>query len=196
MQSINEHSIAQVDRKPRESFVLKKIYKLIGRLVLILIDGSTPQYMTLYLKYIKRLGVNVSGSPKYIASDLKIDSADYSVITIGDGVVISSEVRFLTHDYSVTKAFQTSIPNLRRDIRKICSITIEDHAFIGMRSTILPGVQIGHNAIVGACSVVTKSVDANTVVAGNPARVVCSLDEYQKKVLADYCINRECYFEE
>lgn len=49
-------------------------------------------------------------------------------------------------------------------------IIIEAHSFVGARAFILPGVTIGKNSIVGACSVVTKSVPANTTVKGNPAK--------------------------
>ncbi|MDQ6812788.1 MAG: putative colanic acid biosynthesis acetyltransferase [Bacteroidota bacterium] len=51
-------------------------------------------------------------------------------------------------------------------------IVIGAHAFIGARAFILPGITIGNNSIVGACSVVTKNVEANTVVKGNPARPI------------------------
>jgi carbonic anhydrase/acetyltransferase-like protein (isoleucine patch superfamily) len=53
-----------------------------------------------------------------------------------------------------------------------------------MNSTIMPNVIIGPNSVVGACSVVTKDVLAETVVAGNPAKFICSIEEYKKKVLA------------
>jgi len=49
-------------------------------------------------------------------------------------------------------------------------ITIGAHAFIGARAFIMPGVNIGDNAIIGACSVVTKDVAANKIVKGNPAK--------------------------
>lgn len=49
-------------------------------------------------------------------------------------------------------------------------IIIGAHSFVGARAFILPGVSIGKNAIVGACSVVTRSVPANTTVKGNPAK--------------------------
>ena len=49
-------------------------------------------------------------------------------------------------------------------------IIIEAHAFVGARSFLLPGITIGEHAIVGACSVVTKSVPPYTTVKGNPAR--------------------------
>ena len=51
-------------------------------------------------------------------------------------------------------------------------IVIEDNVFIGARSIVLKGVTIGEGAVVGAGSVVTKDVPANTVVAGNPAKLI------------------------
>lgn len=61
-------------------------------------------------------------------------------------------------------------------------VHIKKNVWIGVNSTILPGVTIGENSIVGACSVVTKDVPDNTVVVGNPARVIKYLDaeKFQK----------------
>jgi UDP-2-acetamido-3-amino-2,3-dideoxy-glucuronate N-acetyltransferase len=55
--------------------------------------------------------------------------------------------------------------------------TIEDFASIGANATVLPGITIGRNAMVGAGAVVTKSVPANAVVAGNPARIIRFLQD-------------------
>lgn len=55
-------------------------------------------------------------------------------------------------------------------------ITIGRNAWIGRAAVILPGVTIGQNAVVAAGSVVTRSVDSNTVVAGNPARAIHTFD--------------------
>ena len=55
-------------------------------------------------------------------------------------------------------------------------VIISDNVWIGMNATILKGVTIGENSVVAAGSVVTKSVPANTVVAGNPAVVIKKLD--------------------
>ncbi len=60
-------------------------------------------------------------------------------------------------------------------------VIIGDYVYIGSNSLIMPGVTIGNNVLVAAGSVVTKSVPSNTVVAGNPARVICNIDEFYEK---------------
>ena len=62
-------------------------------------------------------------------------------------------------------------------------ITVEDNAYIGAAAQIMPGVTIGAGALVAAGSIVTKSVPKGMVVAGNPARVICSVDDYIKRNL-------------
>lgn len=57
-------------------------------------------------------------------------------------------------------------------------IVIEDWAYIGAWSHIMPGVTIGHGALVAAGSVVTRSVLPHSVVGGNPAKVICTTEEY------------------
>ena len=55
-------------------------------------------------------------------------------------------------------------------------IVLEDKVWIGINSTILPGVTIGYGAIVGAQSVVTRDVPPMTIVAGNPARIIKKIE--------------------
>ena len=54
-------------------------------------------------------------------------------------------------------------------------ITIKDHVWIGSNTTVLPGVTIGENSIIGAGSVVTKDIPANVIAAGNPCRILREL---------------------
>ena len=60
-------------------------------------------------------------------------------------------------------------------------ILVEDWAYIGANSQIMPGVTIGEGALVAAGSVVTKSVAPHTVVGGNPAKVICTTEEYYER---------------
>ena len=64
---------------------------------------------------------------------------------------------------------------------RIAKIVIEKRVFVGACSIILPGVTIGENSIIGAGSVVTGSIPANVVAAGNPAKVICSLEDFLAK---------------
>ena len=60
-------------------------------------------------------------------------------------------------------------------------VKLGNNIYIGLGVTILRGVEIGDNCIIGAGSVVTKSIPANSVAVGVPCRVICSLEAYYKK---------------
>ena len=86
-------------------------------------------------------------------------------IEISEGATVAQEA------YLCTGSHDFSDPALQLFVNKI---TVEPHAFIGVRAIIMPGVKIGKNAVVGAMSVVTKDVSPDQVVAGNPA---CKIGE-------------------
>ncbi len=104
-------------------------------------------------------------------------SSEPYLITIGNNVQITEDVWFHTHGGG--NVIRAEVP----DYDSFGKITIQDWAYIGSGSHILPGVTIGEGALVAAGSIVTKSVPPHTVVGGNPARAICTIEEYKKKNL-------------
>ena len=91
-------------------------------------------------------------------------------VTIEDNVFIGHGVTFINDSYPRAT---TSEGNLQTEVDwKVERTVVKKGASIGSGATILPNTSIGENAIVGAGSVITKDVPPNTIVAGNPARVL------------------------
>lgn len=86
----------------------------------------------------------------------------YAPVTIGDYVTIAASVIISSHDGAYRQT--------RDGKMKALPITINDRAFIGNHATVLPGVEIGERAIIGAGAVVTKNVEPEAVVTGIPAK--------------------------
>ena len=93
-----------------------------------------------------------------------------AAITIGDNVALGQSVMILTnsHELGPSESRAGSVIGL--------PVSIGDGAWVGARTTVLPGVTIGPGAIVAAGSVVNRHVEADTMVAGVPARLVRHLD--------------------
>jgi acetyltransferase-like isoleucine patch superfamily enzyme len=94
-------------------------------------------------------------------------------ITLGNNVHITKEVLFITHDGG-TLLFRNIIP----DLEITAPIKVGNNVYIGVRSIIMPGVNIGNNCIIAAGSVVSKDVPDNSVVGGVPAKFIKTSDEY------------------
>lgn len=116
----------------------------------------------------------VIGKDVRIAGFQRFSSEPY-LISVGNHVAISGEVELVTHDGG-TWVFRDE-PEYQ-GLQRFGRIDIEDNCFIGAGSILLPGIRVGPNSVVGAASVVTKSVPPNTVVAGVPAKHICNLEEY------------------
>lgn len=97
------------------------------------------------------------------------------LITIGNNVQITLGVSIHTHGGT------QSIRHLHPDFEIFGRVVIEDWAYIGACSQIMPGVTIGEGALVAAGSVVTKSVAPHTVVGGNPAKYICTTEEFYER---------------
>jgi len=121
----------------------------------------------------RQMGAKVGENCRFYS--LNFFSEPY-LIEIGNDVIISGEVIFITHDGGVY-LFKDQIPNLRGYYGKI---KIGNNCFIGMGAIILPNVEIGNNCIVGAGAVVTQSFPDNSVIMGNPAKVAFKTDMYFK----------------
>ena len=83
-------------------------------------------------------------------------------ITIDDNALIAANVQLISNNHDLDE----------RRIITCKPLHISRNAWVGAGATILPGVTVGENAVVGAGSVVTHDVPANTIVAGNPARFI------------------------
>lgn len=98
-----------------------------------------------------------------------IDSSHCFLISIGDWCGFGSDCLILAHEGQFDEFL---------DAGRIGRVVIHPHSHIGSRSVILPGVEIGPRTIVGANSVVTRTLPPDSVCAGSPAKVICSLEEY------------------
>lgn len=134
------------------------------------------KYLNFY-NYAKSIGVNLSEDTRLIGNKIDFGSEPY-LISIGNHVTISNNVQFITHDGG-TWVFRDR--EEYRGVVKFGRIVVGDNCFIGSHSILMPNINIGNNVVVAAGSIVTKSIPDNCVVAGNPAKYICSIDEYAEK---------------
>ena len=130
-------------------------------------------------------GVRIGEDCRVLADPYHCFGSEPYLVEIGNHVEITNGCRFITHDGGVWVIRNRE--NCEK-IDKFGKITVGNNVFIGVNTIILPGVIIGDNCIIGAGAVVTKSIPANQVWAGVPARYIKTLDSYAEEVLrvADY----------
>lgn len=175
---------------------LKKVIKVLHRkLICMLLYINGPFYMRTYVKYLRRHGMDIKGMPNYFSNDVHFDGKDYGKIHIGDGVTVSREVLFLTHDYAAHTIFGGGVTatispsdvavlaaqDAKDKLLVLRDICVEDNCFIGARVTLLPGTHIGKNSLIGAGAVVKGNIPEGSIVIGNPARVIGKTDEWLQK---------------
>lgn len=133
-----------------------------------------------WIDYLRKQGMTIGEGTTIFSKPmfLMLDITRPWMIEIGRNVQIARDVKMLTHDYSFS-----TVKAVYGDVTGSCGkIKIGDNCFIGMGAIILKDTTIGDNVIVGAGSIVCGGeFPSNCVIAGNPARVVCSLEEYRKK---------------
>lgn len=125
-------------------------------------------------KYARHIGVKI-GKGCFIST--RDWSTEPYLVTIGDFCQITRGVKIFTHGGG--QAVRSIIP----DFDCFGKVTIGNYVYIGNDALIMPGVTICDNVLVAAGSVVTKSIPEGVVVGGNPARIICRIDDYLKKNL-------------
>lgn len=147
---------------------------MINRLIRTFKRSTSEQILTKLKAGGADIGKNVV---IYTPDSVDIDDSRPWLLSIGDYTKITRGTVILTHDYSLSV--------LRRVygewIGEGAVTKIGKNCFIGANSIILMGTQIGDNVIIGAGSVVHGVIPNNVVAAGNPARVICTLDDYYQK---------------
>jgi acetyltransferase-like isoleucine patch superfamily enzyme len=133
-----------------------------------------------YVLFLRKKGVKIGENNIIVdVQHLRVDLTRPYLLAIGSNNTLSDSVTILTHDYSWSVVSEKYPGEIYPVLGKV---EIGDNCFIGSHTTILPNVKIGNNVIVGACSLVNRNLPDDTVCAGVPARVICSLEEYKEKI--------------
>lgn len=145
------------------------IRRILAKLVRYLVSYEAPK-RDIVKEFIANGGT--IGKDCHVPPGTVLDSSHAWHIFIGNNVTFAPGVHIIAHDASLKHHL---------DMARIGKVIIKDKTFIGARTIILPGVTIGENSIIGAGSIVNKSIPPNVVAAGNPAKVIMSLEKYLKK---------------
>lgn len=131
-----------------------------------------------YSKYLLKRGIKLGNNVKFYSPwTISIDTQRPWMIEIGDNVHITSGCKILQHGYDWA-VLQKKYGDVLGSSGKV---KIGDNVFVGTETTILKGVTIGNDVIIGAKSLVNKDCLESGVYAGNPVRFIMSLDEYHEK---------------
>ncbi|HDD24236.1 MAG TPA: acyltransferase [Chloroflexi bacterium] len=128
------------------------------------------------ITYLRFLGVRI-GERCSIYTDPHNFGTEPWLVELGDDVTVGQGVLFITHD-GTSRLFRKHLQGASPFGNRFGTIRIRDNCFIGNNAILLPDIEIGPDSAVGAGSVVTRSVPPRTIVAGNPARPIRSLDAY------------------
>lgn len=137
---------------------------------------STPER---FCKYLSMGGVQIGTGNHIDPKSFHIDLTRPSLITIGNNCYFNRNATILTHDW-VTNVFLNSN---RKFLNSSGRVTIGDNVSFGENVTILKGVTIGDNCFIGAGSIVSKDIPANSIAVGAPCKVIMTLEDYYQKRL-------------
>ncbi len=131
-----------------------------------------------YCKYLREGGVKIGKNVNFrYPAHTVVDLTRPTLVELGSNLDINDNFSIMTHDFG-TYVFR----NLYDDfVSSSGKVIIGNNIYFGRNVTILKGVTIGDNCIIGAGSLVTKDIPSNSVACGAPAKVICSIEDYYKK---------------
>lgn len=144
-----------------------------------------------YVKYIRKGGATIgNGTFFYAPQHHPVDESSLPFVEIGENCRITEHVEILAHDYS----YAVLRPTHNVMLTKTGVTKIGSNVFIGVYSIIMSGTTIGDNVIIGSGSLVTGQIPSNVVIGGNPAKIICTLDEYYEKLSTKFEDYAKCYY--
>ena len=137
--------------------------------ILSLIFNCLGKNVFIELPFICDYGYNISIGKNFFAN-YNCTFLDSASIKIGDHVLLGPNVSLYTSGHPI------DVENRKKLFQFAKPIIIENNVWIGGNTVVNPGVTIGENSVIGAGSVVTKSIPANVVAAGNPCKIIRKVD--------------------
>lgn len=162
----------------------RKLEKICCFIMVSAVCNFRPRWATnILVFFFRRWGMKFNDKPNYISSKTWFDGTNYSLISIGKEVTISSYVRILTHDWALHTIAKAT--NLVQDkpLGRIKGVEIGDYSFIGSGTIIMPGAKIGKGCIIGAGTVVRGEVPDFSIYIGSPGKIIGNSLDYLNKVI-------------
>ena len=138
------------------------------------------------VKYLRKQGCKIGEGTRLLCNVGSFGSEPF-LVEVGKDCLFSNNVSLFTHDGGVKVSNSLNYFD-GKSMDKFGKIKIGNNCFVGNGVKILPGVIVGDNVIIGTGAIVTKNIPSCSVVAGIPARVICTIEEYYEK-------NKQIFFD-
>lgn len=151
--------------------IIKKIYRKVQKTYYTSSSGR-------YIKYLRKKGCIIGENCVFRnVKTARIDITRPSLIEIGNNVDMNHNFQIMSHDWAAG-VFRNVYHNILPSSGKV---KIGNNIYFATDVIVLKGVTIGDNCVIAAGSIITKDIPSNSVAAGVPAKVICSLEEYYQK---------------
>lgn len=150
------------------------ISRIIRKMRRIYDESSSPRYIAM----LRKQGIKIGDNVLFVnPSSTLIDVTRPCLVSIGNDVRFNRNFQLLTHDFS-TAMFRVRYGDF---VNSSGAVSIGNNVWFGTNVTVLKGVSIGDNCIIGAGSLVTHSILPGMVAAGVPCKAICSIKDYYTK---------------